>query len=85
MRFVRKYKLEWLPDDKGNEFNVSETIYEFSSIGVTRKARAKAIKGWKDYKINEIGFEESRLLGQEEYNEFKEELKELPLKEKLGE
>jgi len=81
LRYVRKYKMEWSPDDKGNEFKVSETIYEFSTIGLTKRTRAKSIKGWSEFRINEENFEESRISGQLEYNELKKELKDLVLKE----
>lgn len=85
LRYVREYKMEWSPDDKGNEFNVSETTYEFSTKGVLKRARTKFINGLSKFRINEIDFEESRLPGQVEYNEFKKKLKGLALKEKLSE
>jgi hypothetical protein len=85
LRYVREYKMEWSPDDKGNVFDVSESVYEFSAIGSTKRTRTKSIKGWKDFRINDKDFEEIRLPGQSEYFEFKKELKELVVREKMEE
>jgi hypothetical protein len=85
LRYARKYKMEWSPDDKGNQFNVSETIYEFSNDSVIKRTREKSTKGWKDYTINDLTFEETRLPAQGEYIELKNQLRNLTLKEKLNE
>jgi hypothetical protein len=85
LRYVRQFKIEWSPGDKGNEFKVSETIYEFSTRGISKKTRAKSIEEWKDFRINDGKFEESSNSGQSEYNELKKELRDLALKEKLDE
>jgi hypothetical protein len=85
LRFVREFKMEWLVDSTGSKFNVSETIYYFSSLRSTRRTRTRSVPGWKDFSIRNTDFEEGQLQGQKEYNEFKKELKDLALKEKLGE
>jgi hypothetical protein len=85
LKYVREFKIEWSPDDKENELSVSETTYEFTSSNLKKRTRTKSIKGWKDFRIDDVNFEESTLPGHEEYNKFKKELKNITLKEKLGE
>jgi hypothetical protein len=83
LKYVREYRMDWSPDDHGNVFEVSESIYDFSTIGSTKRTRKKSTKGWKDFRINDRHFEETPLSGQSEYFEFKKELKELILREKI--
>lgn len=85
LKFVREFKFEWLADSTGSKFNVTENIYDFSVSGSIKRIRAKEVQGWKDFRISNIDFEQSRLQGQKEYNDFKRELKNLALKEKLSE
>lgn len=77
LQYVREYKIEWSPDDKGNQFRASETTYEFSTNRLLKRTRAKFVEKWKDFRITEIPFEGSRLRGQDEYNQFKKELRDI--------
>ncbi len=83
LKFVREFKFEWLVDNTGSKFNVTENIYDFS--GSIKRIRTKEVQGWRDFRISNIDFGQSRLQGQKEYNDFKKELKNLSLKEKLSE
>jgi hypothetical protein len=85
LRYVREYKIEWFPGDEENEYNVSETIYEFTANKLTKRTRTKSIKDWKDFKIDDMNFAESRLPAQDECSKFKKALRDLSLKDKLTE
>lgn len=85
LKFVREFKFEWLVDSTGSKFNVTENIYNFSNSQAIKRIRTKEVNGWKDFRINNIEFKQSRLQGQKEYNDFKRELKNLALKENLSE
>lgn len=85
LKFVREFKFDWLVDSTGSKFNVTENVYDFSGSEVIKRIRTKQANGWKDFRISNIEFEQSRLQGQKEYNDFKRELKNLALKENLSE
>jgi len=85
LRLVREFRMEWLVDSTGSKFNVSEAIYDFSSLRSTKRTRTKSVQGWKDFRISDTDFDERRLHGQKEYLELKKELKDLAMKEKLSE
>jgi hypothetical protein len=85
LRYVRKYTIEWSPDDKGNEFIVSETIYEFRASGVLKKTREKSIETLKNARFNERSFRETEIAGEVEYDEFEKELRGMGGKEQIDE
>ena len=42
LRYVRKFSIEWSPDDDGNVFHVNENIFEFSTAGLVKRTRTNS-------------------------------------------